>query len=68
MVSTTDYAVWIISGVSSLLAVGITVRNGEARRYLILNIYLLACVAVSTASWFVIRTFGFASFEYLYFY
>jgi hypothetical protein len=68
MLSAVDYVVWIFSAVNSLLAIGITIRNREATRYLTLNIFLVFSVAISAGQWFVIRAYGLASLEYYYFY
>jgi hypothetical protein len=68
MISWLDYAIWIAGAVAALLVVGITVKNGEAKRYLAMNLFQLATVAMAAGEWIVLHRYGYTSVQYFYFY
>lgn len=63
-----ELAIWLICTALELTVVVCAVVRGVFRRYLALNIYMLACVAVSVARFQILSTWGFTSAEYYYFY
>ncbi len=68
MPGTYELAIWLVCTVLELGVVVCAVVRGVFRRYLALNVYMLACVAVSVARFQIFSTRGFTSPEYYYFY
>jgi len=63
-----DYCIWILC---TLLEAGVVVcalTRGSFRRYLTLNMYMAASVAMSVGRYFVLSHYGFNSNQYFYFY
>jgi len=68
MLTPVDYAIWIAGALLYLCAALLAIRNGEFKRHLWVNVYLLSCLAGTIGEWIVFQRFGFYSVQYLYFY
>ena len=63
-----EYVVWFLGALLEASVVACSIAKGLFRRYLILNVYMLAASFVSIARFKILFTYGFASSEYVYFY
>jgi hypothetical protein len=68
MLTPVDYAIWIAGALLYLCAALLAIRNGEFKRHLGVNVYLLACLAGTIAEWIIFDRYGFYSVQYLYFF
>ncbi len=68
MVSTYDLVVELLSIVLGLGTVGVCLHKGFFRRYLVLNLFLLAGASVSIGCAYVRSLYGYTSLQYFYFY
>ena len=64
----TQYTIWCICTLLEISVVVCALGKGAFRRYLLLNIYMLASVAVTVARFRILTTYGFTSSEYVYVY
>jgi hypothetical protein len=63
-----ELVVWFLCTLLELLVVVCAIARGVFRRYLALNMYMLACALVSVGRYKILSSHGFTSPEYLYFY
>lgn len=68
MPGSSAYLVWLLCTLAEAAVVVCSIRRGSFRRYLALNCYMLACIAVSAVRLRVLTTYGLTSREYLYTY
>ena len=68
MIGTYDLIVALLSVALALGAVGVCLCQRCFRRYLFVNLYLLSSVWFTLGSLYVIRTQGYNSLSYFYFY
>lgn len=68
MIGTYDLIVALLSVAIALGAVGVCLRQRCFRRYLFVNLYLLSSVWFTLGSLYLIRTQGYNSLSYFYFY
>lgn len=64
----TQYIIWCICTLLEISVIVCALGKGAFRRYLLLNIYMLASVAVTVARFKILTTYGFTSSEYVYVY
>lgn len=62
----TQYVIWCLCTLFEIAVVVCALKKGAFRRYLLLNIYMLASVAVTVARFEVLTSYGFTSTEYIY--
>lgn len=62
----TQYLIWCLCTLFEIAVVVCALKKGAFRRYLLLNIYMLASVAVTVARFEVLTSHGFTSTEYIY--
>lgn len=62
----TQYLIWCLCTLFEIAVVVCALKKGAFRRYLLLNIYMLASVAVTVARFEVLTSYGFTSTEYIY--
>jgi len=63
-----ELTVWLLCTLLELTVVVCALVRGVFRRYLALNVYMLACALVSIARFQIVFARGFTSSEYYYFY
>lgn len=63
-----EYGVWLLCTLLEAAVVVCALRRGVFRRYLALNLYMLACAFVSIARFKILHGYGLSSAEYGYFY
>jgi len=63
-----ELLIWFVCTLLELSVVGCALWRGVFRRYLALNVYMLACAAVSIGRFQILSSHGFTSAEYVYFY
>jgi len=63
-----EYAIWLICTCLEALVVVCAIRRNALRRYLLLNVNMVASVLISIARYNILSHYGFSSKEYLYFY
>lgn len=64
----TQYIIWCLCTLLEISVIVCALGKGAFRRYLLLNIYMLASVAVTVARFKILTTYGFTSDEYVYVY
>jgi hypothetical protein len=68
MLTPFDYAIWIAGALLYFCAALLAIRNGEFKRHLGVNVYLLSSVAATIGEWVIFHRYGFYSVQYLYFF
>src|SRR5579864_601266 len=68
MLTPVDYAIWIAGALLYLCAALLAIRNGEFKRHLGVNVYLVSCLAGTIGEWVILHRYGFYSVQYLYFF
>ena len=63
-----QYVIWSLCTLLEAIVVVCAITKGSFRRYLALNIYMLASIFVSIVRFRILFTYGVASLEYSYFY
>jgi len=64
----TQYVIWSLCTVLEMGVVVCALKKNAFRKYLLLNIYMLASVAVTVARFNVLTSYGFTSPQYIYVY
>ena len=68
MLSSVDYAIWLLAMGALALILAVNFKRREAARYLTLNLYVAACLAGSIWNAAIIRAYGYTSHAYAYSY
>lgn len=68
MLSPYQYAVWLVCTILEIGVVVCAVKKNAFRRYVFLNIAMIASAAISIARYQILHHYGFTSKEYHYFY
>jgi hypothetical protein len=63
-----EYLIWLVGIGCEAAVIVCALKRGAFRRYLFLNVYMVASVAVSLGRYRVLAQCGYSSTEYLYFY
>src|SRR6202521_4306356 len=63
-----QYSVWFLCTLLEISVVVCSIAKGSFRRYLSLNVYMLAACFVNLARFKILLTFGYLSSGYCYFY
>jgi len=63
-----EYVVWFLGALLELTVVVCSIAKGSFRRYLAINVYMLAASFVNIVRFKILFTYGFRSSEYGYFY
>ena len=63
-----QYLMWCLCTLFEAAVVVCALKKGAFRRYLLLNVYMLASVAVTVARFNVLKSYGFTSPQYIYVY
>lgn len=63
-----QYMMWCLCTLFEAAVVVCALKKGAFRRYLLLNVYMLASVAVTVARFNVLKSYGFTSPQYIYAY
>ena len=64
----TQYLIWCLCTLFEAAVVVCALRKGAFRKYLLLNVYMLASVAVTVARFKILTGYGFTSPQYIYVY
>ncbi len=68
MLGAFEYVVWFLGALLELTVVVCSIAKGSFRRYLAINVYMLAASFVNIVRFKILFTYGFRSSEYGYFY